>query len=121
MGLLGGLMLHSTLGVQLYQTSSVLVGPSLLAYSRGLVQGNSYFYMKDLLDLDAHRPKSDVSHLIKSKEVCSPLSLSAWAEELLSHPDRRFAEFILQGIQNGFRIGFDRSNLSVDNPQIVSH
>ena len=89
------------------------------------MQNNSYFYLKDL---DAHRPKSDVSHLIKSKEVCTSLSLSAWAEELLSHLDRRFAEFILQGIQNGFRIGFDRrswlqpasSNLSVDNPQIVS-
>ena len=115
-------------GCVIMSDSSIVVGPSLLAYSRGLVQDNSYFYIKDLLDLDAHWPKSDVSHLSKSKEVGTPLSLLAWAEQLLSHPDRCFAEFILQGIQKGFRIGFDRrswlqpasSNLSVDNPQIMS-
>ena len=35
-------------GVQLCQTSFFLVGPSLLAYTRGLVQNSQYIYIKDL-------------------------------------------------------------------------
>ena len=108
--------------------TSTFVGPSLLAYTKGLVQDGKYLYMKDLLDLDSHRPLKDVSHLVMSPEVCSPLVASAWEEELSSHPDKCFVEFILQGIQRGFRIGFDRrkwlvpatSNLSVNNPQTVT-
>ena len=37
--------------------------------------------------------------------MCTPLSLSACAEELSSHPDKPFVEFMLRGIQKGFQIG----------------
>ena len=70
----------------------------------------------------------DVSHLIISKEVCSPLRKAAWVDELANHPDKCFTEYILQGIQSGFRIDYDRhnylvpaaSNLNVANPQAVT-
>ena len=32
-----------------------------------------------------------------------------WQQDLRYHPDRRYTEFILQGIQEGFRVGFDNS------------
>ena len=81
--------------------------------------------MKDLLFLNAQKPVKD--DLIISKEVCSPLREAAWMDELADHPDKCFTEYILQGIQSGFQIGYDRhhylmpttSNLNVDNPQAV--
>ena len=37
----------------------------------------------------------------------SPLNLAAWNKHLSYHPDRDFADYILNGIQNGFRLGVD--------------
>ena len=84
--------------------------------------------MTDLSLLNSFHQVKNVSHLIFSKEVWSPLREPAWTEELVGHPDKSFVEFILQGIQEGFRIGHDRrhylvpatSNLSIDNPQAVT-
>ena len=41
----------------------------------------------------------------------TPLKLDAWQEALQDHPDQAFANYILGGIRNGFRIGFDRSRV----------
>ena len=41
--------------------------------------------------------------------ISTPLNLSKWQSELQGHPDTRFAELITQGIQYGFRIGFNYS------------
>ena len=85
-------------------------------HTRGLVQDDRYFFKKDLLLCFTF-----------SKEVWSSLRETAWTEELAGHPDKCFAEYILQGIQEGFRIGHDvlhyliimsaTSNLSINNPQ----
>ena len=42
-------------------------------------------------------------------EVCSPLSanIGAWRERLQKHPDKVFSEYILHGLEFGFRVGFD--------------
>ena len=42
-------------------------------------------------------------------EAYCPLSISQWSQELHHHPDKAFSSYILQGIEFGFRIGFDRS------------
>ena len=39
--------------------------------------------------------------------VSSPLVLANWAATLAGHPDKRFRDFILRGIAQGFRVGFD--------------
>jgi len=60
--------------------------------------------------------------------VCSPLRKTAWRCDLAGHAEKCFSQYILQGIQYGFRIGYDRhhylmpatSNLKVDNPQAVT-
>ncbi len=44
--------------------------------------------------------------------VISPLHWTSWAEGLAKHPDREFADYLVQGIRDGFRIGFDYANHS---------
>ena len=44
--------------------------------------------------------------------ITTPLCGEAWARELGEHPDKAYAAFIIRGIQNGFRIGFDYSSNS---------
>ena len=39
--------------------------------------------------------------------MTTPLRVAAWREALASHPDQEFASYIVQGITEGFRIGFD--------------
>ena len=66
-----------------------------------------YMYMEDLLELNRRVP-SDVMTLPEGvNTIATPLCWEAWARELQSHPDREFAEYIVGGIQHGFRIGFD--------------
>ena len=40
------------------------------------------------------------------ERVTTQLSVSAWAEALVRHPDKAFARYICSGLQFGFRIGF---------------
>ena len=42
-------------------------------------------------------------------QTTSPLNSEAWRTCLSSHPDKAFAQYILQGIAEGFHIGFDRA------------
>ncbi len=40
-------------------------------------------------------------------EVTTPLRGAGWEQELASHPDKRFAAYVVHGIKHGFRVGFD--------------
>ena len=59
----------------------------------------------------------------------SPLILSQWQHELRHHPDKRYTKYILQGTEEGFKIGFSdskilqpsTSNLSTPNPVITDY
>ena len=93
-----------------------------------MLKDNNYVYQKDLLALDTCRPQKDCSHLILSGIVSTPLAITVWTHELSNHPDKVYSQFILQGIRNGFRIGFDRRqhiystsrNMRVEQPKVVS-
>jgi hypothetical protein len=39
-----------------------------------------------------------------------PLKVDNWAQELHLHPDQSFYRYIIQGLQEGFRVGFNYSN-----------
>ena len=41
--------------------------------------------------------------------INTPLKHGAWKEALAGHPDKSYIDYILHGIVNGFRIGFDYS------------
>ena len=63
--------------------------------------------MPDLLCLDCRCNPSPVPLWLQ--EVVSPLKLTAWTRELADHPDEEFRAYILSGIAQGFRIGYDYS------------
>ena len=69
--------------------------------------------MEDLIELDSCRPaagKWSVNERLSG--IFTPLSLPQWESMLERHPDKRYVEFILKGIKDGFRVGFQRSGES---------
>ncbi len=67
-----------------------------------------YAYIDDLLALDSCRPARPVNLPPRLCQVVTPLKPEAWKIALHPHPDRAFVHYILSGLQQGFRIGFDR-------------
>ena len=64
-------------------------------------------------------------------EIVTPLRVEEWRASLYSHPDGDFCSYIIRGIANGFRIGFDhqgcqnpaKSNMlsALQNPGVVDN
>ena len=63
-------------------------------------------------------------------KVSSPLRTAEWASELATHPDKEFSSYVLKGIRDGFKIGFEyqghsctpaKANMrsAVKNPTVV--
>ena len=62
--------------------------------------------------------------------IATPLVVAEWEAALTTHPDQVYVQYLLRGLRNGFRIGFDRAHRlrSVqknmqsmrDNPEVVS-
>jgi len=75
-------------------------------HTSGMLRNKQYVYMEDLLSLDSCRPIHE--EFIIPHSITSPLNFSQWKILLEDHPDTRFKDFILTGIQSGFRIGFNR-------------
>ena len=64
------------------------------------------------------------------QKVETPLIVGEWRKHLAAHPDAEYREYVLQGIREGFRIGFQYGNQScrsakankrsaIDNPGVV--
>ena len=73
----------------------------MVVYSAG-----HYQYTGHLLALSNCRPRAGTV----PREFCSvrtPLVWAKWARYLEAHPDQDYAAYIVQGLQEGFRIGFD--------------
>ena len=66
-----------------------------------------YPYTSDLLCLEFCRPQ-DVELPQELTVVQTPLVVDAWASALQPHPDRAFARYIVDGLRQGFRVGFHR-------------
>ena len=73
-----------------------------------MAKDNTYVYLDHFLAFDICRPVEDLPWLVISPEIHLSLHASVWAAELSDHPDKAYVEYILQGMSNGFRIGFDR-------------
>ena len=71
------------------------------------VVGGRYVYMEDLLKLEANSPAVPPHLPARALEIITPLRVEAWHSHLLQFPDKRFPGFILRGLQEGFRIGFE--------------
>lgn len=104
--------------------------PSITAYKFIHVL-TEYEFIDDLLELDRRRnfPAPPVpSELLQNPFL---LQTEAWRLSLLEHPDVRLREYVVSGIRDGFRIGFDyhkhsckraKKNMSsaLDHPDIVN-
>ena len=65
-----------------------------------------YAYTSDLLCLDFCR-RTGNTEFPGLRRVATPLYVGAWAAALSQYPDRAFDRYICQGLQFGFRIGFN--------------
>lgn len=71
-----------------------------------------YQYLDQLLELEKAPSRMTVIPARMSLTE-SPLHVDIWRRELKDHPDKRFKEFILRGIELGFRIGYDAEHSSL--------
>ena len=94
-------------------------------------QNARYKFSQQLLELDKCRPAEASCDTLpeKLRHIESPLRVGVWKQLLSEHPDQQFAHYILKGLVEGFRIGFQykhahlkqrSSNLVVKDPLVVS-
>ena len=67
---------------------------------------SSYQYTDDLTRLNSCRPPWEAKTNPTLQSIHTPLVVSAWDTALASHPDKTYAQYIVKGLQEGFRIGF---------------
>ena len=96
-----------TLGPPLFLSADIQ--EQLLTFTHGMLLNFSYLYTDHLLTLDSCINPYPQSVNILSLEVYSPLNLHQWMQDLQLHPDKEFSFYILRGITEGFRIGFNRN------------
>ena len=82
-----------------------LVGPGC---SGSQMEGRCYQYTTDLLGLDKCTPLSYAPTPMPLARMVTPLKLREWESALVSHPDREYVHYLIRGIREGFRVGFDR-------------
>ena len=75
--------------------------PPLLAGSMGLLPGNRYRYIDNLIILETSSP------LVLDHESQLALPLPLWELYLKTHPDQRLTAYLRRGLQFGFRVGFN--------------
>ena len=66
-----------------------------------------YRYSEDLKALDRCRSAAPVRLPHSLDCIVTPLSWRGWQVNLAHHPDRAFANWLVGGICDGFRIGFN--------------
>ena len=65
----------------------------------------AYPYIQHLVELERRAGTTSVPVWLQG--VATPLIWRAWNRELRNHPDPVFRNYVLNGIWNGFHIGFD--------------
>ena len=64
-------------------------------------------YIQHLMEFERRTGRIPAPGWLQS--VSTPLLLGEWSKEQEGHPDAIFATYILNGIQHGFRISFNRA------------
>ena len=70
----------------------------------------AHAYTEDLQQIDACRPELLTRLPHAMNEITTPLDRREWESALAGHPDQKFREYVVNGILNGFRIGFNYTN-----------
>ena len=74
-----------------------------------IIAERGYPGIEDLQHLDRCRQVPPPQVPTQLKVDVSPLRWEVWQECLAPHSDEQFSEYIVRGIRDGFRIGFDYS------------
>ena len=74
------------------------------------LDATNYSYTADLLAIENHTPTIPQSIPAILTSITTPLIKQQWEAVLGDCPDDGLREFILRGISNGFRVGFDYSH-----------
>ena len=69
-------------------------------------ESTRYEYMQQLQVLDRCRPLHTNTVPASLAHLETPVKLCTWRSALEGHPDQEFAKYILDGLAQGFRIGF---------------
>ena len=87
--------------------------------------------MQQLLEMDRSRPEKATAGMLPGslRHSESPVNQRVWRQSLSTHPDQQFAQYILKGLEEGFRIRFQhqkaqlrqcKSNMANKNKSIAS-
>ena len=87
---------------------SLFCSPNSLPHPMQHAGRSLYIYMEDFRALDSCRPEPQ-GLPTSLQRVVSPLRVEAWQRYLAHHPDAEVAQYLLKGMAEGFRIGFDRA------------
>ena len=89
-----------------------------------------YNYTGDLLALESCTSVTPCSLPAVARQITTPLKRERWRERLRHHPDQLFAQYLINGISNGFRLGYCREHRckqatgnmisAIKNPQPVA-
>ena len=98
-----------------------------------MLQAGEYAYMEHLRAISSRVPSTPTSfpHTTFSA-INTPLIVDEWRHQLSEHPDAEFTDYLVRGMTEGFRIGFNyqectcrsakRNMLSaIQNPQVVGY
>ena len=66
-----------------------------------------YVYFDDLRVLSQHSPSLRQPLPSMLCQVHTPLVIAEWCSQLCQHSDREFCQYLIDGLTNGFRIGFN--------------
>ncbi len=68
---------------------------------------DTYTYTASLLELERLIAPSGTVIPAEAANIVTPLKAAAWKKALATHPDQSFAKYIVEGITQGFHIGFN--------------
>lgn len=71
-----------------------------------------YPYINHLKELERRKPEVHWELPLWLQRVETPLVREEWRKSLATHPDPEYREYLLYGIQQGFRIGFRHGSRS---------
>ena len=70
----------------------------------------TYPYTHQLVTLGSRRSLHPTELPEACRRIVIPLKWQAWRDALVDHPDKQFTNYIVCGIREGFRIGYDYAN-----------
>ena len=72
-----------------------------------LLRVEPYTYMEDLLKINSCTAAYPIQLPAPMGDITTPLRWQEWDRALENHPDQRFRTYIVDGIKNGFRVGYN--------------